>query len=75
MMLEKARLKLFKDLRNKNDLNKIKIFLISKDINLMALTMYEIDELWCMFSGERAASFLIVTDNTLSEFYEWLDEE
>lgn len=74
MLLEKARLKLAWGLSGSEDsLNEIKRFLVDRDINLLSLSMFEIDGLWSMFSSCNLARFLTTDRDNLENFMEWLE--
>lgn len=74
MLLEKARLKLIWGLSGSEDrLKEIKKFLVDKDINLLSLSMFEIDGLWSMFSSDNLARFLTTDRDNLENFLEWLE--
>lgn len=76
MLLEKARLKLAWGLSGSEDsLKEIKRFLVDNDINLLSLSMFEIDGLWSMFSGSNLARFLTTDRDNLENFLEWLERE
>ena len=74
MLLEKARLKLTWGLSGSEDsLKEIKRFLADKDINLLSLSMFEIDGLWSMFSSDNLARFLTTDRGNLEDFLKWLE--
>lgn len=74
MLLEKARLKLAWGLSGSEDsLKEIKRFLVDNDINLLSLSMFEIDGLWSMFSSDNLARFLTTDIDNLENFLEWLE--
>jgi len=57
-----------------NSIYEIKSKLQNIDNSIEYISIYRIYILWCSFSDSRYANFLVITDNTINEFLEWLDE-
>ena len=62
------------DLRFEEDLIEIKNRLIEIDESTKDLELYEIEILWQWFSASRCAGFLVVCEDSLKSFVQWIGE-
>lgn len=68
MLLYKLKSKLNNSINHKDDILRLKAFLVIEDENLHSLSLYEIEGLWRMFSEDRGSGFINVSEKHIDDF-------
>lgn len=59
--------------QNEENAREVKEALVEIDPSAMALNLYEVETLWESFSDSRLAHWLIVSEESINDFIEWLE--